>query len=250
MSNTTDRPTRAERKDAAREKARRLREEVEARRRRTRRLAVSGAAVGVLAVVVAVGAVVQAGRSAVTDGSAAPANVVDGGVVAAGAPDAPELAVYLDYACPACAQFEAQDGEWLRSLAADGEISLVYKPISILDRYSTTRFSTRAASAAGCVAETSPEAFGDFTAAMLARQAPESGPGLSNEQIWSVAESVGVDAAAEQCVLDERFTDWAAATTDAASRAGVQGTPTVSVNGELLTDRSRASIGAAVEAAG
>lgn len=248
MSNTP-RPTKAERRDAAREKARQMREEREARQRRARRLAVAGAVVGVLVVVVAVGAIVQAGRSQVSDSSKVPANVVDDGVVTGSDPDAPQVAVYLDYACPACRQFEEQDGEWLRSKAEAGEISLVYKPISILDRFSTTEFSTRAASAAGCVAEASPEAYPAFDAAMYANQQPENGPGMSNEEIWGIARDAGVAAEAEQCILEERYTGWAAAATEAASKAGVQGTPTVAVEGTILKDRSREAIEAAVEAA-
>lgn len=250
MSTNSSRPTKAERRDAARDKARQMREEREARQRRSRRLAVAGAVLGVLLVVVAVGAVLQAGRSQVSEDAAVPANVADGGIVAGADRDAPQVAVYLDYACPACAQFEAQDGDWLLDKAEAGEISLVYKPISILDRYSTTEFSTRAASAAGCVAETSPDAFPAFNAAMFANQQAESGPGLSNEDIWAIAQDAGVAADAEQCILDERYTGWAAATTVASQQAGVQGTPTVVVDGEVLRDRSREAIEAAVEAAG
>jgi hypothetical protein len=41
-----------------------------------------------------------------------------------------------------------------------------------------------------------------------------------------------------------------ASTTDAASRAGVRGTPTVLVDGEVVQDRSRAGLEAAIAAAG
>lgn len=249
MSTNAPRPTKAERKEAARDKARRMREEAEARQRRNRRLAIAGAVIGVLLVVVAVGAIVQAGRSNVSDATAVPSGLVDNGV-RTGPADAPEVAIYLDYACPACAQYEAQDGEWLVEKAEAGEIALVHKPIAILDRYSTTEFSTRAASAAACVGETSPEAFAEFNRLMFVNQVAEEGPGMTNEEIWSIAEAAGADPEAEQCVLEERYTGWAANATDAASQAGVQGTPTVMVEGEILQDRSREAVEAAVAAAG
>ena len=247
-----DRPAKAQRRDAAREKARRLREQAERRRRRNQRLLVAAAVAAVLLVVVTVGAIIQAGRSSVPPAatSAAPANVVDGGVVSGTSTGVPQVEVYLDYACPICGEFERSEGAWLQGRADAGEITLSYKPIAILDRYSSTKFSTRAAGAAGCVADTSPQAFPDFNAEMFAQQQPEQGPGLSDQQISQIAARVGASADTEQCIADQRFTGWAASTTDAASRAGVNGTPTVLVDGTQVSDRSQAGIEAAIQAAG
>ena len=53
----------------------------------------------------------------------------------------------------------------------------------------------------------------------------------------------------EQEIRGLAFADWAAASTDRASKDGVTGTPTVLVDGTRVTDLSAAGLTAAVHAA-
>lgn len=247
--NTTTRPTKAQRRDAAREKARAMRLAQEAKDRRRRRGLAGAAVAGVLVVVVGVGALVQAGRSSVGEVSTAPGNVVDGAFLTGQAAAPVTVSVYYDYLCPACRAFEEAQGDWLTGLRDAGEIAVEYRPISILDRYSSTQYSTRAANAAACVADASPEAFQAFHDKMFVVQPPEGGAGLPDDQLVRIARDAGAGEAVEQCVADGRFTSWVATTTDEASQDGVRGTPTVLVDAVMVPNPTREALQAAINGA-
>ncbi|HEY8472579.1 MAG TPA: thioredoxin domain-containing protein [Natronosporangium sp.] len=146
--------------------------------------------------------------------------------------DGPVLVeVYLDFLCPACKQFHDAARPVLDSYLEQGTITLVYRPIAILDRLTSTEFSTRAAAAAGCAAGRG--AIDEFVAAMLASQPPEGSAGLSDAEIVQVAAGAGVTQPGfGECVRAGTYRDWVARATDAAADRGVTGTPTVFVNGE------------------
>ena len=224
-----------------------MREAQAVKARRRKRALVASVVVSVLAVTVAIGAVIQSSRSGIDTTAAEPRNMTDGGIVTGTAEAGPTVSVYFDYLCPACRSFEEANGQWLAGLRGAGDIALEYKPISILDRYSSTQYSTRAANAAACVADTSPDAFPDFHDAMFAAQPAEGGAGLPNEQLVDIAVTAGADATVEDCITDGTFTSWVANATDAASKAGVQGTPTVLVDGVMVSN-TRQAIGDAIGA--
>lgn len=209
---------------SARSEKARLRREAEERARRRRR---NGLVVGTVVAVLAV--------------------VVDGGVVTGESSAPVTVTVYADYLCPFCARFEGEVSPWLDEQREAGEVAVDYRPISILDNASSTRYSTRAANAAACVADTSPDSFADVNVALFAAQPPEGGPGLPDEDLVRIAEDAGATDV-EACVADRTFTDWVATVTDQASRDGVTSTPTVLVDGEPV-EASLEAVQAAVEAA-
>lgn len=154
-----------------------------------------------------------------------------------------EVAVYLDYMCPICRTFEEMNGETLDALREEGTITLVLHPISILDRFSQgTAYSTRSAAAAAWVADQAPEQLKDFNDAMFADQPEEQSEGLTDAEIQAVAEDAGVPAEVAAGIGDgtaaSTFSPWAtAATTFATADAagpGVQGTPTVTIDGQFF----------------
>lgn len=222
---------------------------------RRRRQAVVGGVVAAVVVVVAVVVVivVQSARTSSSPDAAVPANTVDGGTAfAVGPADAPvTVDVYEDFLCPACRQFEATTGDTLAALAADGTAQVRYHPIAILDRASTDDYSTRALNAAAVVADAAgTEAFLAFHDALFAEQPAEGGPGLTDERLGELAAEAGAGGAdVEEAITGLAYEDWTREVTDAASRAGVTGTPTVLVDGATLQDRTPAGLRAAVEAA-
>ena len=138
---------------------------------------------------------------------------------------------FVDFMCPICGNFEAQYGESLQAAAADGTITLNIHPVSILDRASQgTEFSTRAASAMYCVADSAPDATLDFFNALFANQPEEGSAGLSDEELSSLAEQAGAGAAAD-CIADGTYMDYVGDQTQAHE---ISGTPTVEVNGTRL----------------
>ena len=52
-----------------------------------------------------------------------------------------------------------------------------YRPLGFLDSRSTTNYSSRAANAAACVVNESPEKYSDFVNVLFAKQPAEGGAG-------------------------------------------------------------------------
>jgi protein-disulfide isomerase len=224
-----------------------------AQERRRRQAVVGGVVAAVVVVAVVAVIVVQSARTSSSPDAAVPANTVDGGTAfAVGPADAPvTVDVYEDFLCPACRQFEATTGDTLAALAADGTAQVRYHPIAILDRASTDDYSTRALNAAAVVGDAAgTEAFLAFHDALFAEQPAEGGPGLTDERLGELAAEAGASGAdVEEAITGLAYEDWTREVTDAASRAGVTGTPTVLVDGAILQDRTPAGLRAAVEAA-
>lgn len=235
-----------------RAKATAMRAQQAARERRRRRVLGGAAAAVVLAVVVGVGIAVQAGRNAGDGPGGSPTGVTaDGGVVRGDAGAPVDVALYEDFQCPACASFEERAGDTLTELMDGGEIQLTYHPIAFLDRASTDRYSTRSLNAVACVIDTAPVAFLGFYGALFAAQPAEGGPGLTDDELVTLAEDAGADGGqVAGCVENLTFETWTQEVTDSASQAGVNQTPTVLVDGEPLTDLTATGLRDAVRAAG
>ncbi|WP_203582306.1 DsbA family protein [Microbacterium hibisci] len=149
------------------------------------------------------------------------------------------LDTYIDFMCPVCGQFEQVYGAEIEGMVDDGSITLGIHPISILDEQSNgTQFSTRAASAAYCVAVEDADASLPFLQAMFENQPSEGSSGLTNNEILEIASGVGVTGI-DSCVNDGIYAGYVAAMTAETpiqpGAAGV-GTPTVAVNGEVIAN--------------
>jgi protein-disulfide isomerase len=225
-----------------------------ARADRRRRAVVGGvAAVVVLAVALVIVFVVQSRRTD-TSGATPAGAVADGTAFPVGEADAPvTVDLYEDFLCPVCRQFEEVNGATLESLAEEGTVRIQYRPIAILDRASDDEYSTRALNAAAVVFDAAgSEAFAEFHASLFAEQPAEGGPGLSDDRLIELAAEAGATGTeVENGIRDRRFEAWTRRVTDAASQAGVTGTPTVLIDGEPLdlAEATPENITALVEAA-
>ena len=157
-----------------------------------------------------------------------------------------DIRIYLDYQCPGCRAFEETNHGQLAKWVESGAATVEFHPIALFDRHSLgTKFSTRAANAAACVANYSPDSFFDFNSLMFANQPQEGTEGLTNEQIIVLAKRANVISTEliEKCVNDQNYKTWVNAST-ARAIAGpipnstverVAATPTVIVNGIQYT---------------
>lgn len=252
-----------ERREAAREKAKSLREEQKKKDRLTKFYLQGGIILASLAIITAVTLVIVNGIRPEGPG---PLNMLSDGIkigqgleatktpalqpgrepLANERDDASEvldIQLYIDYMCPICGQFEAENGEQIQTLVESGAATVEYHPISILDNLSVgEKYSTRAANAAACVANYDPNKFFEFNAALFSVQPEERTPGLTNEELFAQATGVGVVKASsiEKCIEEERFEGWVGDATDRALNGpipnsdveAVEGTPTVIVNGQ------------------
>lgn len=239
----TDRPMSA-RSDAARQ----IREDEKKRRRRS--LAIQVAVVGAIVVAIVGGTVyaLQSSDNGTTE--SAPAAVNADGAYVVGDPDAPvRLQVVEDFQCPACQAFETAFGETLDEYAESGDVAVEYRGIAFLDRASTTEYSSRALNASACVMEAGDtEVWREFHRQLFLQQPPEGGAGLPDSELVRIADEAGAGDVAT-CIDDRRYDDWVEATTRASGDDGINSTPTVLVDGEILEDPSPATIQDAIDEA-
>lgn len=209
---------------------------------RRRRIVTIVGGVVVLALVGAiVFAVVQAARD---DGGGAasgevvvPANVDDVSIPVGDADAPTTVSVYFDYMCPACGRFEEANGPDVDRLVEDGDILLELRPISFLDRNSGgSQFSTRSANALLTVADGSPEHVLAFHQGLFVNQPTEGGSGLSDSDMRQIALDAGVPEDVVDRFSGRTYDGWIAEKTEEAFDSGIQGTPTVFIDGEEFTD--------------
>lgn len=192
-----------------------------------------------LALVVAIVAVVvRSGSGSDAPAAAAgpvvtPDHLTSSGSIGVGDPDAPvTVALYFDYLCPACGAFEAANEAELTRLLEAGTIQLELRPIAFLDHLSEdTVYSTRAANALATVADAAPEHVWSFHSALYAEQPAEGGPGLTDEVIARLAVEAGVPETVASRFDRGTYAAWVAESTTRAFASGVEGTPTIVLDG-------------------
>jgi protein-disulfide isomerase len=154
---------------------------------------------------------------------------------------------FIDFLCPYCRQFELAAAPTLARLVADGQVSLVYHPMNFLDEASTTGYSTRAAAASGCAADSGR--FTEYAHALFLSQPPEGGPGLSDAELADIGREVGLAGADfAACLSDAPYRDWPPYVTARAVALGVEATPTVLVAGTAVPAKPRSIADAVTEA--
>src|SRR5690625_302994 len=176
------------------------------------------------------------------DGTA-PAVANDQGGIPFGGPDAvageenegtTEIGVYADFLCPACASFDQLHAQDMRDMIESGEATIVYYPVNILDNSgNNTGYSTRAANAFVEVVENQPDKALEFMEVLFMNQ-PENGD-APDEQIEVIATEVGVDDDVIAQFTDATYADWVATVREQATRDGMTGTPSVSVDRKIQT---------------
>lgn len=263
-----ERLTKKQKQEHARELARLAREQDRTRKRRRRWMTQAGIGVGLLAIVAVVALVFV---NSTPPSVAGPLNMLSDGILIEGngtaaaavstkaiqpsatpvATDTSSMAetanivLYVDYQCPYCKQFETTNGDQIQQWVTSGVATVEIHPIAILDNSSQgTKYSTRAANAAACVANFDPDNYLAVNKSLFANQPAENTPGLTDKEIIKLVQgagSTGDDVSA--CITKQTFASWAGAST-ARALAGplpnsdvstVAGTPTVVVNGTHYT---------------
>lgn len=258
------RPSKNQRRDVAREKAKQLRLNQKKKDRRNKVFLQGGIAIVAVAIVALVAIVIM---NSIRPAGPGPSNMASDGVLVgegmaavetsallpdskpqASKPDTTgtiaNIRVYVDYLCPFCGQFETTNSEQIAQWVDSGAATVEIHPISILTSKSAgTQYSLRAANAAACVANYSPDNFYAVNAALFAAQPEEGSAGLSNAELKDIVDGAGVKTAVSTihtCIDDTTYKSWVLAATDRAlsgpipnsSIKAITGTPTVLVNGK------------------
>jgi protein-disulfide isomerase len=191
----------------------------------------------VLVVAVVVGLTVLLNRST-SDVVPSYTATASGAVVTAGTGPV-AIDVYEDYLCPACERFEERYGPEITTALNDGQITVRYHSIAILDSLSNPPgYSTRAANAALCSVPAG--IFPNYHKKLFDEQPAEGSAGLSDDQLIAFGTELGAQGDFAGCVRGATNVAAVTAETDAASAnpalqtEGVFGTPTVAVNGAKI----------------
>jgi len=201
--------------------------------------------VAILAIVFAVGGVIWNQKSNESDiaagGNSVPAGAsVDGGLVTNASAKlvdgAPTLALYEDFQCPNCKAFEGAFGSAIKEIADSGKAKVSYHILNFLDERGSNQ-STMVANGAFCALDQGK--FLEFHNAAYAGQYPE-GDKVSLDQVATFATAAGLSGDAlktwQTCVKVGKYTNFIKDTNDAAFKiSNFKGTPTVILNGEMLT---------------
>lgn len=263
MSNRPEGDARAERnerREAARARAQKARAQQKRRQRGTR----LGLQIGLGVVLIAAATIVTLVLvDSTKPAGPGPSSMADGGITigqdlkavtpgtssspTAGASDASgtvRITMYVDYLCPICGAFEKTNNDYVQGLLESGAATVDIHPIAILsNRSQGTKYSLRAANAAACVAEHSPDSFFAVNSALFAKQPEEGTSGLTDAQLTRIVTGVsGVrqKSAIERCITEQTYGKWVDEQTNSVVGGDIPGTtltdfpgtPLVLVNGQ------------------
>lgn len=146
--------------------------------------------------------------------------------------------VYEDLQCPYCRDLSRFTSEPFATFLQQGDLVLKVYPVAFLDEASTTRYSTRAANAVAAVYDVAgPIAAYQYLGILYQNQPAEGTNGLTDQKLLEYAASVGSDPEeTEQRMRDRVFVDWVTEGSEKAFNEGIEGTPTVFVDGENISD--------------
>ena len=141
--------------------------------------------------------------------------------------------VWEDPQCPVCKYFEDANNEYLDDLIREKKATVRLHVLSFLGDE-----SVRAANASFCTAEEGK--YIDFHKALYRVQSPLENSGFwSNETLIAIGNKVGITSEKfATCVNDGQKVDLVKANYDSMAKYGVQGTPTVFIDGKLWERKS------------
>lgn len=141
-----------------------------------------------------------------------------------------QIIIYADANCVHCASFEQENSAQLTEWLDAGDATVEYRMLDYLDNPATGNYSSRAANAATCVAENSPENYNSFLSGVFGSYTGHGGQGLSDDELKDMASGLGADV--DSCVDGNTYRPYVTYTGAQARAAGVAGTPSVWVQGE------------------
>ena len=141
--------------------------------------------------------------------------------------------VWEDPQCPVCKYFDDANGEYIDSLIREKKATVRFHVLSFLGDE-----SVRAANASFCAADEGQ--YIDFHKALYRVQSPLENSGFwSNETLVAIGNKVGITSEKfAKCVNDGQKVELVKANYDSMAKYGVQGTPTVFIDGKLWERQS------------
>jgi len=213
--------------------------------RRRKQLTIGGVVVLVIAVAGGVGVAVSAAKHNSSPYVAPVAAVVDPQAksdkatgVHIGSDDAPvKMTVFEDFRCPICQEVEQAVEPTYRQYVQDGKLQITYHPARVIDSHDNGTGSLNGANAAACAQDQGQ--FLPLHDLLYANQPNEqTDPWADKAKVLAIANqipSLKASAAFQECVTKGNHNGWVQANADNFNKIGLQGTPTVFLDGQQLT---------------
>ena len=146
-----------------------------------------------------------------------------------------KIEVYEDFQCPSCKNYTADvEPQVIQDLVATGKVYYTFRHFPFLDDGSVRKESDQAANASMCAA--AQNRFWDYKKILFANWNGENQGAFADNRLVAFAETLGLDTDAfNKCFQADSYHDEIAADLAAGRMKGVQGTPSVFVNGEHIT---------------
>lgn len=160
--------------------------------------------------------------------------MVDGSAL--GVPEAPVLVeVWEDFQCPACRDYSQNiEPRIVDDYVANGTVRYVFRQFPFIDNRVASKESDDAANASLCAAEQG--LFWEYHDMLFANWKNENAGAFSNKRLMAFAEALQIDMTQfEQCFDQKRYQTQIDQDIAAGEQAGVTGTPSVAVNGQIIT---------------
>ena len=155
-----------------------------------------------------------------------------------GDPNAPvKIDAYEDFQCPACRKYtEETEPRIIENLVATGKVYYVFHNYPFLDGAGagSNGESDQAANAAMCAAEQNK--FWEMSATIFANWNGENQGAYNDRRLTAFAEETGLDMNAfNNCFKAKKYKAEIQADFDGGNAIGVEGTPSIFVNGTFIT---------------
>ncbi|HWU21768.1 MAG TPA: thioredoxin domain-containing protein [Nocardioides sp.] len=158
-----------------------------------------------------------------------------------------KVIIYEDFLCPFCGELERGSEAQLATLADEGKVQVEYRPFNILGPTNDS-YSVRAAGAFSIVLTTSGNAVAlKFHNLLYQHQPSEGGPYPSDDDLVQYAVEAGAkESAVKSQIENNAGLSWVQAASKEAFATGLQGTPTIIVDGKAISGTSAEALLAAV----
>jgi protein-disulfide isomerase len=169
-----------------------------------------------------------------------------------------KIEVYADFQCPACKEFSDSVEKQLfqSTYISSGQVYFEFMNYPFIDSGSITKESHQSANAAMCANEQGR--FWDYHDILFTNQSGENQGAFTDKRLQAFAESLGLDMAAfNKCFSANKFSSDIEADYQKGIAAKVDSTPTVFLNGQVVTpgfipsyDQLKSAIDAALASGG
>jgi protein-disulfide isomerase len=153
-----------------------------------------------------------------------------------GDPNAPvKIDVWEDFQCPACKNYsQIVESQVITHYVETGKVYYTFHFYPLIDGGNVTGESHHSANAAMCASEQGR--FWDYHAILFTNWNGENQGSFADDRLVAFAESLGLDLTAfNTCFQSDRYADFINQDLLAGQTAGVSGTPSVFVNGQIVT---------------